>query len=53
VSLLVAERLTNDAVARRTVNLPHTVNIHLRQVFAKLDVPNRVALAALAHHLIK
>jgi len=29
------------------------VNIHLRHVFAKLGVPNRVALAAVAHHLIK
>jgi hypothetical protein len=32
---------------------PHPVNIHLRHVFAKLGVPNRVALAAVAHHLIK
>jgi DNA-binding CsgD family transcriptional regulator len=46
VSLLVAEGLTNGAVARRLYISPHTVNTHLRHVFAKLDVPNRVALAA-------
>jgi DNA-binding CsgD family transcriptional regulator len=46
VSILVAEGLTNGAVARRLYISPHTVNTHLRHVFAKLDVPNRVALAA-------
>jgi hypothetical protein len=29
------------------------VNTHLRHVFAKLGVPDWVALAAVAHHLIK
>ncbi len=53
VSLLVAEGLTNGAVARRLYMSPHTVNTHLRHVFAKLDVPNRVALAAVVHHSIK
>jgi DNA-binding CsgD family transcriptional regulator/tetratricopeptide (TPR) repeat protein len=53
VSLLVAEGLTNGAVARRLYISPHTVNTHLRHVFAKLGVPNRVALAAVAHHSIK
>jgi len=33
VSLLVAERLTNGAVARRLYISPHTVNTHLRHVF--------------------
>jgi DNA-binding CsgD family transcriptional regulator/tetratricopeptide (TPR) repeat protein len=46
VSVLVAEGLTNGAVARRLYISPHTVNTHLRHVFAKLGVPNRVALAA-------
>jgi DNA-binding CsgD family transcriptional regulator len=32
---------------------PHTVNTHLRQVFAKLDVSNQLALAAAAHHSIE
>lgn len=49
VSRLVAEGLTNGAVARRLYISPHTVNSHLRHVFAKLDVPNRVALAAVVH----
>jgi DNA-binding NarL/FixJ family response regulator len=49
---LAAERLTNGAVARRLYISPHTVNTHLRHVFAKLGVPNRVALAAVAHHSI-
>jgi DNA-binding CsgD family transcriptional regulator len=53
VSLLVAEGLTNGAVARRLYISPHTVNTHLRHVFAKLGVPNRVALAAEVHHSIE
>jgi len=53
VSLLVAEGLTNGAVARRLYISPHTVNTHLRHVFAKLGVANRVALAAVAHHSIE
>jgi DNA-binding CsgD family transcriptional regulator/tetratricopeptide (TPR) repeat protein len=53
VSLLVAEGLTNGAVARRLYISPHTVNTHLRHVFAKLGVPNRVALAAEVYHSIK
>jgi DNA-binding CsgD family transcriptional regulator len=53
VSLLVAEGLTNGAVARRLYISPHTVNTHLRHVFAKLGVANRVALAAVVHHSIE
>jgi len=53
VSRLVAEGLTNGAVARRLYISPHTVNTHLRHVFAKLDVSNRVALAAVVHHSIE
>jgi DNA-binding CsgD family transcriptional regulator len=49
VSRLVGEGLTNGAVAKRLYISPHTVNTHLRHVFAKLDVPNRVALAAVVH----
>jgi DNA-binding CsgD family transcriptional regulator len=48
---LVAEGLTNGEVARRLYISPHTVNTHLRHVFAKLDVANRVALAAVVHRL--
>jgi DNA-binding NarL/FixJ family response regulator len=43
----------NGAVARRLPILPHTGNTQLRRVFAKLGVPDRVALAAVAHHPIK
>jgi DNA-binding CsgD family transcriptional regulator len=53
VSRLVAEGLTNGAVARQLYISPHTVNSHLRHVFTKLGVPNRVALAALVHHSIE
>jgi DNA-binding CsgD family transcriptional regulator len=53
VSLLVAQGLANGAVARRLYSSPHTVNTHLRHVFAKLGVPDRVALAAVAHYSIK
>ena len=53
MSLLVAEGLTNGAVAGRLYIWPHTVNTHLRHVFAKLGVTNRVALAAVVHHSIE
>jgi DNA-binding CsgD family transcriptional regulator len=53
VSLLVAGGLTNGAVARQLYISPHTVNTHLRHVFAKLGVSNRVALAAVVHHSIE
>ena len=53
VSLLVAEGLTNGSVARRLYVSPHTVNTHLRHVFAKLGVSNRVALAAVVHRSIE
>jgi DNA-binding CsgD family transcriptional regulator len=53
VSLLVAGELTNGAVVRRLCISPQTVNTHLRHMFAKLGVPDRVALAAVAHHSIK
>jgi DNA-binding CsgD family transcriptional regulator len=53
VSRLVAEGLTNVAVARQLYISPHTVNTHLRHVFTKLGVPNRVALAARVHHSIE
>jgi DNA-binding CsgD family transcriptional regulator len=53
VSRLVAEGLTNGAVAKRLYISPHTVNTHLRHVFAKLDVSNRVALAAAVHRSIE
>lgn len=53
VSLLVAEGLTNGAVARRLYISPHTVNTHLRHVFTKLGVSNRVALAGVVNRSIE
>ena len=53
VSLLVAEGLTNGAVARRLYISPHTVNTHLRHVFGKVGVSNRVALAGVVHRSIE
>jgi DNA-binding CsgD family transcriptional regulator len=53
VSLLVAEGLTNGVVARRMYISPHTVNTHLRHVYAKLGVANRVELAAVVHRSIE
>jgi DNA-binding CsgD family transcriptional regulator len=53
VSLLVSDGLTNSAVARRLYISPHTVNTHLRHVFAKLDVSNRVELARVVDRSIE
>ena len=40
------------AVARVHIST-HTVNTHLRHVFAKLGVSNQAALAAVVHHSIE
>ena len=53
VSRLVAEGLTNGAVARQLYISPHTVNTHLRHVFAKLGVMNRVELTGVVLHSIE
>ena len=45
---LVTEGLSNRAVAERLFLSPHTVNSHLRHVFAKLDVSTRVELTRIA-----
>ncbi|WP_430784682.1 AAA family ATPase [Actinoplanes sp. G11-F43] len=47
VALLVAQGMTNIAVARRLNLSPHTVDSHLRKVFQKLEIRSRVELAAL------
>jgi DNA-binding CsgD family transcriptional regulator len=48
VARLVAQGQTNRAVAEQLFVSPHTVNTHLRHVFAKLGVNSRVELARLA-----
>jgi DNA-binding CsgD family transcriptional regulator len=47
VAQLVADGLTNREVGERLFISPHTVNTHLRQVFAKLEVNSRVDLTRL------
>ena len=44
IAQLVADGLTNRQVAEHLFLSPHTVNTHLRQVFAKLEVNSRVDL---------
>ena len=48
VAELVANGLTNREIAERLFVSPHTVNTHLRHVFAKLEVNSRVDLTRLA-----
>ena len=48
IAQLVATGLTNREIAERLFVSPHTVNTHLRQVFAKLEVKSRVDLTRLA-----
>ena len=47
VSELVASGHTNREVGRELLMSPHTVDAHLRHIFAKLDVNSRVDLARL------
>jgi DNA-binding CsgD family transcriptional regulator len=47
VAELVAEGLTNAQVADRLYLSRHTVDFNLRQIFRKLGITSRVALARL------
>jgi DNA-binding CsgD family transcriptional regulator len=48
ISELVAQGLSNQAVANRKYVSVHTVAFHLRQVFRKLGISSRVELARIA-----
>jgi DNA-binding CsgD family transcriptional regulator len=48
VAQLAADGLTNREIAERLFVSPHTVNTHLRHLFAKPDVNSRVDLTSLA-----
>ena len=45
IGLLVAEGMTNQQIATRIGRSPHTVDSHLRNIFQKLGVNSRVAVA--------
>jgi DNA-binding CsgD family transcriptional regulator len=45
VAVLVAAGMTNKEVAGRLRKSPHTVDGHLRRIYAKLDVSSRVGVA--------
>jgi DNA-binding CsgD family transcriptional regulator/tetratricopeptide (TPR) repeat protein len=47
---LVAEGMTNTAIARKLVLSPRTVETHVANLVAKTGVPNRAGLAELARH---
>jgi DNA-binding CsgD family transcriptional regulator len=48
VAQLVAEAMTNASIAERMYLSRHTVDFHLRQIFRKLNIRSRVALARMA-----
>jgi DNA-binding NarL/FixJ family response regulator len=51
---LVAQGLTSGQIARELALSPHTINVHLRTIYSKLDVPSRAAATrfAMEHKLL-
>lgn len=50
VSALVAEGLTNGEIARQLHISRHTVETHVKHIYAKLSIRSRVDLTLLVHH---
>ena len=49
---LVARGLTNREIAATLVISVKTAGVHVSHILRKLDVPNRVEAAAIAHRLL-
>ena len=47
IAILISEGLSNKEIARRLLLTEGTVKIHLHNIYSKLEVRNRAALAAL------
>jgi DNA-binding NarL/FixJ family response regulator len=53
VVLVLAEGLSNKGVGRRLNLSEGTVKVHLHNIYSKLGVKNRTALAVLAHTWVR
>ena len=49
IMLAVSEGATNREIGRRLRLAEGTVKVHLHHIYRKLGIPNRTALAVLAH----
>jgi DNA-binding NarL/FixJ family response regulator len=51
VLVLIADGLTNGEIGSRLFITENTVSVHVSHILLKLDAPNRVTAAAIAHRL--